>query len=223
MQHRILSGAGVAQQSSPRGEASPSRGRAPAALRLLALAGLLLAASPAPAPAEIFTFTDEDGVVHFTNRPQDNRYQRYDLPGARGSKSETVPQQGHYDGLIGITAARLAVQPALVKAVIAAESNFDPGAVSYKGARGLMQLMPSTATAMGIEDPMDAPDNVLGGTRYLRRMIDRYGDLERALAAYNAGPQAVDRYGGIPPYEETQAYVRRVLTYYRSYDGDFRR
>ena len=115
------------------------------------------------------------------------------------------------------------MQPALVKAVIAAESNFDPGAVSRKGARGLMQLMPDTAEALGIDDPLQPTDNVRGGTRYLRSMLDRYGDLSRALAAYNAGPSAVDRYGGVPPYPETQDYVNRVLTYYRAYHGDFGR
>ena len=193
------------------------------AMRLVAVAGLWLAVAGGDASAQIFTFTDAEGVVHFTNRPRDRRYRPLDPPASAARKPRKVPQIGHYDGLIGVTAARLSVQPALVKAVIAAESNFDPAAVSHKGAQGLMQLMPATANAMGIEDPLYPPDNVLGGTRYLRRMLDRYGDLERALAAYNAGPQAVDRYGGIPPYQETQAYVRRVLTYYRSYDGDFRR
>jgi soluble lytic murein transglycosylase len=192
-------------------------------LRILLVGLLLLLGSGSIASAQIYTFTDEDGVVHFTNRPKDRRYRPIDAVESAAKKRTRVPEIGRYDGLIGTTAARLSVQPALVKAVIAAESNFDPAAVSHKGAQGLMQLMPATAVAMGIEDPLYPPDNVLGGTRYLRRMIDRYGDLERALAAYNAGPTAVDRYGGIPPYRETQAYVRRVLTYYRSYDGDFRR
>ena len=113
--------------------------------------------------------------------------------------------------------------PALVKAVIAAESNFDPEAVSRKGAQGLMQLMPVTGSGLGLEDPFQPGDNVRAGTRYLRSMLDRYGDVERAVAAYNAGPAAVDRYGGVPPYPETQAYVRRVLTYYRQYHGESRR
>ncbi|MGI9592779.1 MAG: lytic transglycosylase domain-containing protein [Myxococcota bacterium] len=189
---------------------------------LLLVAALLLGFPPGLASAQIFTYTDENGVVHFTNRPRDGRYRPLERDHSLPQKGRRAPQQWQYDGLIGSTAARLDVQPALVKAVIAAESNFDPGAVSHKGAQGLMQLMPATAAAMGVEDPMYPPDNVMGGTRYLRHMIDRYGDLERALAAYNAGPEAVDRYGGIPPYAETQAYVRRVLTYYRTYDGDFR-
>jgi soluble lytic murein transglycosylase-like protein len=109
-----------------------------------------------------------------------------------------------------------------VKAVIAAESNFDPEAISHRGAQGLMQLMPATAAALGVADPLQPTQNVQAGARYLRLMLDRYGDLERALAAYNAGPSAVDRYGGIPPYPETRDYVQRVLAYYRHYHGDFR-
>jgi soluble lytic murein transglycosylase-like protein len=108
-----------------------------------------------------------------------------------------------------------------VKAVIAAESNFDPEAVSRAGAQGLMQLMPHTAAKLGVDDPLRPIENVRGGARYLREMLDRYRDLSVALAAYNAGPRAVDRHGGVPPYRETQDYVRRVLTYYRHYHGDF--
>jgi soluble lytic murein transglycosylase len=162
-----------------------------------------------------------DGVIHFTDTPRDARYRKLPEPKRGGAPKLRVPRRGEYDGLIGLTARENEVEPALVKAVIAAESNFDPEAVSRKGAQGLMQLMPVTATDLGVDDPLRPTENVRGGTRYLRLMLDRYGDLERALAAYNAGPAAVDRYGGIPPYRETQDYVRRVLTYYRHYHGDF--
>jgi soluble lytic murein transglycosylase len=195
-------------------------------LLLLALVpglGALLAL-PAAADRQIYTFVDERGVTHFTNLPpRDERYQPVPPREPRGFSLGRIPKHWGYDGLIGLTARENQVQPALVKAVIAAESNFDPGAVSRKGARGLMQLMPATAEQLGIEDPLEPSDNVRGGTRYLRSMIDRYGDLTRALAAYNAGPSAVDRYGGVPPYPETQDYVNRVLTYYRAYHGDFGR
>jgi soluble lytic murein transglycosylase-like protein len=134
-----------------------------------------------------------------------------------------APAQTRYDELIGETARSYRLPPALVKAVIAAESAFDPGAVSRKGAQGLMQLMPETAESLGVDDPLEPASNVRGGAGYLRAMIDRYGDLSRALAAYNAGPNAVDRYGGVPPYRETQDYVDRVLTYYRAYHVDFAR
>ena len=120
-----------------------------------------------------------------------------------------------------MTAAENRVSPALVKAVIAAESSFDQLAVSAKGAQGLMQLMPATAAELGVTDAFSADQNVAGGARYLREMLDRYDDLGSAIAAYNAGPTAVDRYRGIPPYPETRDYVKRVLTYYRHYHGDF--
>lgn len=135
--------------------------------------------------------------------------------GAKGSSA--------YDQLIARAASRHGLPPALVKAVVKAESNFQPHALSHKGAQGLMQLMPATAQDLGVEDPFRPEQNVLGGTRYLREMYDRFGDWKHALAAYNAGPGAVDRFGGIPPYAETQQYVERVLHYYRRYDGDFSR
>jgi soluble lytic murein transglycosylase len=191
---------------------------------LRAAAGLALAlagASAAQAGGRIYTFTDANGVVHFSNRPSDERFRAVEDSALGHQRLQRVPRQWQYDGLIGLTAREQQIQPALVKAVIAAESNFDPQAVSRKGAQGLMQLMPATAEQLGIQDPLRPVQNVRGGTRYLRLMIDRYGDLERALAAYNAGPTAVDRHGGVPPYRETRDYVKRVLTYYRHYHGDF--
>ena len=183
---------------------------------------LLVLGSNAPAGGRIYTFTDEAGVTHFTNGPRDRRYRPLDASDIGRFRMQRVPRHWLYDGLIGLTAREHRLQPALVKAVIAAESNFDPDAVSRRGAQGLMQLMPETAAALGVADPLQPLENVRGGTRYLRLMIDRYGALERALAAYNAGPSAVDRHGGIPPYPETRDYVQRVLTYYRHYHGDFR-
>lgn len=124
-------------------------------------------------------------------------------------------------GLVEREARSQGLDPALVMAVVEAESSWRVDAVSPKGAMGLMQLMPGTARMLGVEDPFDPEQNVWGGVRYLRMMVDRYGGrLDLALAAYNAGPGAVDRYGGIPPYEETRSYVDRVLRLYRSYRGE---
>jgi soluble lytic murein transglycosylase len=201
-------------------------------LAAIAMAACLAAGAAGPARASgpaIYTFVDDRGVIHFTNLPPDPRYQRVTLtrpdalvvePLRRGGR---VPRSAAWDGLIAAAARRHRLQPALVKAVVAAESGFDPRAVSRKGARGLMQLMPQTAAELGVADPLRPEENLRGGTRYLRAMLDRYGETPLALAAYNAGPAAVDRYGRIPPYAETQDYVQRVLTYYRHYHGDFGR
>jgi soluble lytic murein transglycosylase len=180
-------------------------------------------AAPAQAGSRIYSFVDARGVSHFSNVPNDDRYKPIVREQPKKPRATRAPQEEGYDGLIRLTAMEHDVSPALVKAVIAAESRFNSGAVSHKGAQGLMQLMPETAAQLGVDDPFAAADNVRGGVRYLREMLDRYGDMGQALAAYNAGPTAVDRYRGIPPYPETRAYVQRVMTYYRHYHGDFGR
>jgi soluble lytic murein transglycosylase-like protein len=119
-----------------------------------------------------------------------------------------------FDALFDAAGAAHGVDPALLAAVARVESGLDPTAVSPAGARGLMQLMPSTAAGLGVDDPFDPAQAVDGAARLLRSHLDRFGSLELALAAYNAGAGAVARYGGIPPYPETQAYVRRVLERY---------
>ncbi len=204
-----------------------------ATVRIATTAGLVLAAAilsssaSANASSAVYRFVDDRGVVHFSNAPADRRYElvqprpRYERNARR--TQPRLPINYGYDSLIVREARANNLEPALVKAVIAAESNFSPFAVSRAGAQGLMQLMPQTAAGLGVEDPFHVRENVSGGSRYLREMLDRYGDLKRALAAYNAGPRAVDRYRGIPPYPETEAYVKRVLAYYRGYQGDFHR
>ena len=196
----------------------------PAYQAIAALSGLLVlgvaAAREAPAQGPLYRWVDARGVVHFTDTPSDGRWSKVSLRRPMGPALERQRPE-HYDGVIERTARIHGLPAALVKAVIRAESNFDAGARSTKGAMGLMQLMPDTAQAMGVRDPWKAEENVRGGTRYLRSMVNRYGDVRLALAAYNAGPRAVDRYGAIPPYQETQEYVRRVLAYYRKYDGYF--
>lgn len=145
-----------------------------------------------------------------------------------GTRLEPVVQMvrkgsAPYDRLIRNTADSFDVDPALVKAVVAAESNFEPRAVSKVGAQGLMQLMPETARAMGVRRPFAPSENIRGGVRYLRSLLDRFEQLDLALAAYNAGPEAVVRHGGIPPYPETKAYVAKVLSHYRRYQASFSR
>ncbi len=131
-----------------------------------------------------------------------------------------LPLLPHLSDLIGSVAARHGLDSRLVAAVIWVESSSDPSAVSRKGAQGLMQLMPETARQLGVTDALDPNENVEGGTQYLRRQLDDHdGDLSLALAAYNAGPQAVARYGGVPPYPETEKYVRRVLDLYGKAGG----
>nr|WP_276716255.1 lytic transglycosylase domain-containing protein [Kyrpidia tusciae] len=136
-------------------------------------------------------------------------------PVANGSPAP--PGTERWDALIQNVAARRGLDPALLRAVMMAESGGNPAARSPAGALGLMQLMPSTARALGV-DPLDPAQNLDGGAQYLRSLLDRYGgDVLKATAAYNAGPGAVDRYGGIPPYQETQAYVRRIQQLYARY------
>lgn len=170
-----------------------------------------------PAAASSFRMVDKDGVVHVTNAPTNARYQRQ--PGWTGTSSGwlAIPDgaRGRYAEEISDAANRYGVNPDLVQSVIRVESAFNPSAVSRKGARGLMQLMPQTASSLGVRDSFNPGQNIDGGVRHLRNLIDRYGgNLPLALAAYNAGAQAVDWYRGIPPYPETQLYVRRILSFY---------
>jgi soluble lytic murein transglycosylase-like protein len=136
--------------------------------------------------------------------------------GERVAVAAASPSRAELERYVGESAAAAGIDPALVDAVIANESGFDPRATSSSGARGLMQLMPGTAASLGVADAYDPAQNVSGGTRYLRSLLDRFGSLELAVAAYNAGPAAVAEYGGIPPYPETKRYVRSVLSQYRA-------
>ncbi len=201
-----------------------SRGfvRARALAVLCAVAALAVAAPAMAGGKRMYRFVDERGVVHFSDKKAGNGYRAFPL--RRGAEQRVRPSSpARYDGLIERAAGRYGVPAAMVKAVIHAESSFDAKAISRAGAMGLMQLMPATARTLGVGAPFNAGENVFGGTRYLKKLYDRYGTWKNTLAAYNAGPTAVDRYDGIPPYAETRAYVERVLSYYRRYHGDFPR
>jgi soluble lytic murein transglycosylase-like protein len=167
-----------------------------------------------PAGADIYRWVDSEGVWHFTNVRSDSRYRLY----IRTSRKGSTAYIRDYDGIITQASRRFGLDPSLVKAVIEAESCYDHEAVSEKGAQGLMQLMPETASDLNVNDPFDPEENIFGGARYLAMMMRRFNnDTKRAVAAYNAGPQAVETHDGIPPYEETQTFVRRVMRYYRQY------
>jgi hypothetical protein len=179
---------------------------------LAALAVLVLVAEPVS--AETFRFVESDGTVHFTNTPTDPQYQRLGFTSGteRGWLQLPLPDLAPYAREIREAADRYGVEEGLIKAVIRVESGFNSRAVSSKGARGLMQLMPGTASMLGVRDSFDPRQNIDGGVRHLRGLIDRFGsDLKLALAAYNAGEQAVVNHGGIPPYRETRDYVTRIL------------
>ncbi len=187
----------------------------------LAVGALALAAGlgAAPAGAQVYMYTDERGVVHLSDAPTDSAFRPFRSLGMRNGVRATRA----WDGVIARAGRDHRIEPGLLKAVIHTESAFDPRAVSRKGAQGLMQLMPRTAAWLGVDDPFDPWQNITGGTRYLRYLMERYeGDLELVLAAYNAGERVVDHYGGIPPYGETQRYVRKVLSLSNRYDADFR-
>ncbi len=170
-----------------------------------------------PAWADIYKYIDSSGVVHFTNTPTSTDYILYLQE--KGRKKKTFrPAPRIYDAIIQRAEKAYGVEAALIKAVIQAESNFNPKAVSKMGARGLMQIMPENDQFLNISNAFDPSQNIMGGTRYLKQLLKRYDrKLPLALAAYNAGPDAVDRYRQIPPFQETQAYVRKVMALYSRY------
>ena len=167
--------------------------------------------------ADIYRYIDENGVMHFTNTPTSST-REYQLFLREKPKISPRHSTKKYDNLISEASKRWGVSFPLLKAIIKAESGFDPQAVSKKGAKGLMQIMPENFNLLGIKDPFNPKENINAGTRYFKQLYDRFnGKLALSLAAYNAGPTAVDRYKTVPPYQETEQYVERVLKYYHSY------
>jgi soluble lytic murein transglycosylase-like protein len=199
-------------------------------ITLLSLAVATLAAAFAgPAAADIYSFKDEKGVVHFTNLPDDKRYKliRREAGGPAVPSSASFSTQVYmpsaadiqrYSQIIDAAARTHGVDSALVHAVISAESGYNKSAVSRTGARGLMQLMPATAERYGVQNIMDPAENIMAGVKYLRDLMQMFqGNLELTVAAYNAGENAVMRYGRVPPYAETMGYVPKVLAFYKKF------
>jgi soluble lytic murein transglycosylase-like protein len=167
--------------------------------------------------ADIYRYIDDNGVMHFTNTPTSST-QKFKLFLREKPKINPRYSTKKYDDIIANASRQHDVSFPLLKAIIKAESDFDPQAVSKKGAKGLMQIMPENFKPLGIKDPFDPSQNIHAGARYFKQMYDRFkGKLSLSLAAYNAGPTAVDHYKTVPPYEETEEYVRRVLKFYYNY------
>lgn len=196
--------------------------RIPSAVAIIGIVGAIAASIPASARANIYMFVDERGVVHLNDHPIDARYRLVigDPAPAGPAASSPAPARADsraYEPLIVEASQRYGVPANLVRAVIHVESGFNSRAVSPKGATGLMQLMPGTAARYGVADRTNAAQNIHGGTRYLSDLLTLFKqDLRLALAAYNAGEEAVLRYRRVPPYAETRNYVERVLANYRA-------
>ena len=182
---------------------------------------------PASNRASVFKFRDAKGVLHYTDqRPRNRSYTVINVfcpacdPRSPINWDRTRLNMTAYEREIADAAVRWQVDPALVRAIIHAESAFNPEALSHKGAQGLMQLMPGTAGMYGVTNAFDAQQNIEAGTQHLAGLLTRYsGDVQMAAAAYNAGEGAVKRYGGVPPFEETKVYVQRVGVLHRRYQS----
>jgi soluble lytic murein transglycosylase-like protein len=185
---------------------------------------LLFQLAPGATRADIYRYEDDEGIVHFTDAPTDKRFKIFirDLKKDKELRTKlkfaSSVNPAEFEQLIKACSIKYGVNASLVKAVIHAESGYNPNAVSSKGASGLMQLMPSTAKSLKVADRFNPKDNVEGGVKYLRFLLDTFrGDVSLAVAAYNAGLNKVAKYGGIPPYNETRTYVNRVLSYMKTY------
>ena len=178
---------------------------------------------PVVSGADIYRYVDVDGVIHYSNTQPDEKFTLYLREGpkaVRRSPASSLPTASWMTGYVDRVSRANDLPPALVHAIIKAESNGQRKAVSSKGAKGVMQLMPFTSKRMRVIDPFDPIENIEGGIRYIKELLVSFeGDLTNTVAAYNAGPAAVRKYGGVPPYQETRLYVRRVMDLYREYSA----
>ena len=180
-----------------------------------ALFALLASAFPQTAAGEVYQYIDRDGTIHLTNVPSDPRFRKVHAEST--SRRPRVSANDLEQAILRYSKEHR-LHPALLRAVIKAESDFDPTAISKAGAVGLMQLMPETAVKLAVRNPYDPDENIGGGARHLRYLLDRFhGDLALALAAYNAGEHRVDQYRTLPPIDETRHYVTKVLRFYRTF------
>ena len=197
------------------------------------LAALICTLFSATVNADIYRYVNEDGIMYFSNIEVEAEKKGYSfyMPETRSPEAEykifpnmyRPDQATQYDEIIRYASFLYEIEYELVKAVIKVESNFKKEAVSHKGACGLMQIMPATQKVLNLEQPFDPQSNILAGTSYLKFLMNRFNNLPLALAAYNAGPGAVEKYGNaVPPYKETQNYVRKVLLYYEQFKKEER-
>jgi soluble lytic murein transglycosylase-like protein len=205
------------------GSQAPKRGGMPRSPAILAAALSVLVGClvifPGLAGADIYRYVDKDGVTHFTNIPTHSEYTVILKEKRIQFKVGRNPEK--FEDTIQKTSEKYGMDSALIKAVIKAESNFNPTAVSRVGAKGLMQLMPGTAYDLRVADSFHPEENIDGGVRYLRYLLNLFkGNLHLALAAYNAGEKAVYRHNGIPPYQETRTYIQRVLHFFQRYSDE---
>ena len=194
-------------------------------IRLICTAIMIFIYIPS-AGADIYVFKYNSGVRHFTNVLVSPKYRLYLKSTPKkyfesnlGDKFSTNLDPDQYDYLIMKASILHDVDFSLLKSIIKVESNFDCYAVSQKGAKGLMQIMPQNFTFLNIQNPFDPEENIMGGTLYFKQMLEKFNKIELALAAYNAGPNTVDKYNGIPPISETKGYVKRVMSHYKDMSG----
>jgi soluble lytic murein transglycosylase len=178
---------------------------------------------PVVSGADIYRYVDREGVIHYSNTQPDEKFTLYLREGPKSaprSQASGLPDAGWMTGYVDRFSRANDLPPALVHAIIKAESNGQRKAVSRKGAKGVMQLMPFTSKRMRVADPFDPIENIEGGIKYIKELLVAFeGNLTNTVAAYNAGPAAVRKYGGVPPYQETRIYVRRVMDLYRQYSS----